>query len=341
MTSPDSGLDNYHVSQLGVDMPTMAAANQPLVLPIMPSAMTTPSSTHSVLPSRVISRVASPMLGEPTAKKRKASGSSESNTLALTRLDTSVQCGMPVATNQIQAVSAAFSPTHVAEQQLQQQHHNQFVAANHHHQGFSGMATPNANDQMAPFFSHGRNSSMDSMAMTQVYSAPASAMPSRAASPGCVAASMASTPHSHLSPASSEGARNASIAGGDPVIAKIIPAEGPSMGGIEVTVLGHNFLQGLDVWFGNQKATLTTYWGETSLVCLLPPIKETGSIVPVSFRHPLECGSNFTSSMQPMIFKYIDDSKDKLLKLALNILNNNMRTGALDMLALKDLLSTA
>jgi hypothetical protein len=340
VASPESSLDNFQISQPPIDMQAMAAANQPLGLSIMPSVMTTPSATHSALPSRVISRVASPLLGEPTAKKRKASGCSESSNLALTRLDTTVQGGLPMAANQLQAVSTTFSPTHVAEQQLQQPHHNQFVAANHH-QGFSGMATPHANDQMAPFFSHGRNASMDSMAMTQVYSAPASNMPSRAASPGCMPGSMVSTPQCHLSPSSSDSAHSASSNGRGPFIAKIIPAEGPSVGGIEVTVLGQNFLQGLEVWFGNQKATLTTYWGDTSLVCLLPPIKETGSIVPVSFRHPLECGSNFTMSMQPAIFKYIDDSKDKLLKLALNILNNNMRTGALDMLALKDLLSTA
>lgn len=45
-----------------------------------------------------------------------------------------------------------------------------------------------------------------------------------------------------------------------PFIHKIIPNEGPMVGGVEVTLLGAGFFQGLEVWLGEQKATTTTYW---------------------------------------------------------------------------------
>ncbi|KAL7812567.1 hypothetical protein V8C26DRAFT_204062 [Trichoderma gracile] len=68
-----------------------------------------------------------------------------------------------------------------------------------------------------------------------------------------------------------------------PTIHKVIPSEGDLSGGTEVTVLGGNFFQGLEVWFGNTKATTTTFWGDTSLVCLVPP-GTVGGPVPLTLR---------------------------------------------------------
>ncbi|KAL6860975.1 hypothetical protein J3F83DRAFT_225882 [Trichoderma novae-zelandiae] len=68
-----------------------------------------------------------------------------------------------------------------------------------------------------------------------------------------------------------------------PIIHKVIPPEGELAGGSEVTVLGASFFQGLEVWFGDNKATTTTFWSEASLVCLVPPSR-VGGPVPLTLR---------------------------------------------------------
>ncbi|KAK1239523.1 hypothetical protein MKX07_009011 [Trichoderma sp. CBMAI-0711] len=68
-----------------------------------------------------------------------------------------------------------------------------------------------------------------------------------------------------------------------PIIHKVIPPEGELSGGTEVTVLGASFFQGLEVWFGDNKATTTTFWSEASLVCLVPP-STVGGPVPLTLR---------------------------------------------------------
>ncbi|PTB63853.1 hypothetical protein BBK36DRAFT_1143560 [Trichoderma citrinoviride] len=68
-----------------------------------------------------------------------------------------------------------------------------------------------------------------------------------------------------------------------PIIHKVVPPQGDLSGGTEVTVLGANFFQGLEVWFGDNKATTTTFWSEASLVCLVPP-STVGGPVPLTLR---------------------------------------------------------
>lgn len=90
------------------------------------------------------------------------------------------------------------------------------------------------------------------------------------------------------------------------------------MGGIEVTLLGQAFFQGLEVWFGDQKATTTTYWSKSSLICILPP-NPVARAVAVSLRHQ-EVAQNFPMAKEPPIFKCIDDNEDKLIRTALSVL---------------------
>jgi len=69
-----------------------------------------------------------------------------------------------------------------------------------------------------------------------------------------------------------------------PTIQRLIPNGGPRSGGDEVTVLGSGFFQGLEVMFGDKKATNTTFWGDTTIVCRAPPMAQMG-MVPVVFKH--------------------------------------------------------
>lgn len=107
------------------------------------------------------------------------------------------------------------------------------------------------------------------------------------------------------------------------VIHKIIPAEGPKSGGVEVTILGSGFHQGLEVMFGDVRATTTTYWGESSLVCLLPPSHHASTVL-VSFKNQSSpAGQQFSAKQQP-VFKYMDDDEQQLMRTALTVLGHKL-----------------
>ena len=104
-----------------------------------------------------------------------------------------------------------------------------------------------------------------------------------------------------------------------PVIHKLTPGEGSKSGGIEVTCLGSGFRQGLEVMFGDAQATTTTFWGESALVCLVPPALEAGA-VPVTFKHNYE--HNLPSpSNKHALFRYVDDDEQELMKHAVSVIN--------------------
>ncbi|KAI8994646.1 hypothetical protein BDB01DRAFT_202385 [Pilobolus umbonatus] len=107
-----------------------------------------------------------------------------------------------------------------------------------------------------------------------------------------------------------------------PQLERLVPAQGPTYGGIEVTILGKGFYQGLTCLFGEHPAT-TAYWNSSTMVCILPPVAHTGPVV-VSFKeHPvvLECHD-------VAIFTYYDASDQALLELALQVVGLKM-TGKL------------
>lgn len=78
------------------------------------------------------------------------------------------------------------------------------------------------------------------------------------------------------------GTPDAPSAPSPPQIHRLIPASGPTHGGIEVTVLGANFLPAHRCVFGDTVAASTQMWSESTLVCLLPPSATPGPVV-VSF----------------------------------------------------------
>lgn len=101
-----------------------------------------------------------------------------------------------------------------------------------------------------------------------------------------------------------------------PTILRIIPAQGPIRGGIEVTLLGFNFHPNLSVKFGANAALATHCWSETTIVTYLPPASIPGQVL-VSFE-----GHDTTSQQQ--VFTYTDDTDKQLIELALQIVGLKM-----------------
>jgi ankyrin repeat protein len=103
-----------------------------------------------------------------------------------------------------------------------------------------------------------------------------------------------------------------------PVIQRVIPSQGPLRGGIEVTLLGSNFKDGLSVKFGINKALSTQCWSETTMVTYLPPAAQPGQVV-VTIEDPLT--NQKTGSA---VFTYLDDTDRQMIELALQIVGLKM-----------------
>lgn len=101
-----------------------------------------------------------------------------------------------------------------------------------------------------------------------------------------------------------------------PDIQKIIPQTGPVRGGIEVSLFGSNFIDGLVPKFGENKAISTICWSERSIVTQLPPSRYPGPVI-VSFD-----GLATTPGLQ--IFSYYDDTDRQLIELALRVVGVKM-----------------
>ncbi|CAO0789887.1 unnamed protein product [Mucor circinelloides] len=94
-----------------------------------------------------------------------------------------------------------------------------------------------------------------------------------------------------------------------PTLDRIVPSQGPTTGGVEITIVGENFHRGLTLMFGNRAAT-TVYSNSNSIVCILPPAEHNGPVV-VSFKeHPL-----MRASPVPPLFDYLDSSKQDIVSL--------------------------
>ncbi|RBR03556.1 uncharacterized protein FIESC28_11744 [Fusarium coffeatum] len=276
---------------------------------------------------RALSRPASPIRGGPT-KKRKSSASRVPNALTMTRMETTPSPGSQAAQLPTAATSP-FTPNLAAFSQAEPLFGQQSMVFS------TGPPTPSNNEQPG-FFNSNRSASMDNLALAQpLYSAPASGHPSRAPSPNGLRNGVGANPQNQFAQDLNTnlftipvGVNNQTRA--RPVIHKIIPKEGPKTGGVEVTVLGAAFVQGLEVWFGNQKATTTTFWGESSLVCLLPPSPVAGP-VPVTFKHAnAQASQTLPMNKQTPYFKYVDDNEEALVRLAFSVLGNKISGNMMD-----------
>jgi len=109
-----------------------------------------------------------------------------------------------------------------------------------------------------------------------------------------------------------------------PIIQRLIPNTGAKSGGDEVTVLGSGFFQGLEVMFGDKKATNTTYWGDTTLVCRAPPQPQAG-VVPVVFKHQHHTAPPEMQQLQGILpsrlvpYSYYDDDRQQMQALAMSL----------------------
>ncbi|KAF4123704.1 IPT protein [Geosmithia morbida] len=300
-----------------------------------PTRASPPATNGQVRPARTISRPTSPAQGAPSAKKRKSCSSNPSrvpNSLAMTRMDNaSPQAQAPNAQPPFHHGNAGKQQQH--QQQQQQQPDNIFSppANPAHFTGSSPVAVGNEPQQpTSNFFRNGRSSSIDNMsAMAQLYSGPQSAQVSRAPSPNSNPHAMQyAVPQSSLSHAVAGGVLNMSTGAGQPgsappVIHKIIPSEGPKVGGVEVTLLGRDFWNGMVVYFGAQQAQTTTFWSSCTVVCLVPPSPAAG-IVTVTCDRPPSAAQALDWPTAPVFFRYVDDSENQIMRLALSCIGGKM-----------------
>ncbi|KAF4633255.1 hypothetical protein G7Y89_g4860 [Cudoniella acicularis] len=302
-------------------------------------------ATSATMTPRNMSRQTSPSASTgPSSKKRKASGSSKiPNELAMTRLETAqIGPGSAPPTTNISATSSdAASPftPNLTSFPMSLDHFSQppTTIPAIPQQYNTGPPTPNSNDQLF-LTNHHRSQSLENLALAQqqLYSAPVSAHPSRAPSPNGLRNGVQSYQQHQMAQAVANGVYGIPLSLNPhrpPTIHKLIPNEGPKAGGIEVTCLGSGFCQGLEVMFGESKATTTTYWGETSLVCLLPPSAFAGT-VPVTFKHQhqqqqIQPFPAAPITKQQAYFKYVDDDEQQIIRTALSVLGHKM-TGKME-----------
>ena len=100
-----------------------------------------------------------------------------------------------------------------------------------------------------------------------------------------------------------------------PKIHRLIPACGPTHGGIEVTILGANFCPSmqLNCVFGDVPSSSTQRWSDNTLVCVLPPRAVPG-VVTVW----LEGFEKDDDNISPSLFTYSDES-DRALYVFLSL----------------------
>lgn len=96
-----------------------------------------------------------------------------------------------------------------------------------------------------------------------------------------------------------------------PSVLRAIPPAGPTRGGIEVTLLGTNFVPGLIAQFGDAPAVQTQFWSDTTVIAHLPPSAQAGTVA-VTFQ-------GLDSAANPAQFTYVADGDAKLQELALQM----------------------
>ncbi|KAF3931166.1 hypothetical protein ABW19_dt0200653 [Dactylella cylindrospora] len=259
----------------------------------------------------------------PSAKKRKANPTAKArNELTMTKIDTSAS-----------STSAAQPQTPFTQQPFTPSTQN-FSMNGTFEQPQPGFApsTPleNNNASQNYFGFHNRNHSIESIHGMQIFSAPTSAQASRAPSRVASPVQQFSIPQSQrpvFTPQQFAQVQSQllNVANGQlsqalmPFdITRIVPTEGPCQGGIEVTILGSGFQRSHTVCFGDKQSPRTEYWSDTTIVCLLPPSSTPGS-VPVVLRYAAQPA--ITLPGRPGRFIYTDDTEQKMLALALQVIN--------------------
>lgn len=193
----------------------------------------------------------------------------------------------------------------------------------------NGPPTPNGNDTNPYFSNLPQTQNID-----QSISAPGSTHASRPNSPGLNSRHNFGEPAHGLpmgpSPVNQAWPHITNAGNRLPtIIHKLVPAEGSTTGGTEVTLLGSGFYPGMEVVFGDTLATTTTFWGDKCLNCLTPPALQPG-LVPVVFKHEHPTFGQVPQTphilpKQQHFFRYVDDRELHMYRLALSILGQKLR----------------
>ncbi|KKZ62950.1 hypothetical protein EMCG_02660 [[Emmonsia] crescens] len=324
----------FRLSHSATDLQALRNNQFPVSRDTSSTPLNTQSNTPTTFPPRNLSRQASPTdFQGPSSKRRKQSSSVKLPAgLTMTKVETSRN-----------AVAAANSTVNKQSSQISrkqpfngQQTERPFVIpASMMPQFANGPPTPNNND-MTFFSPLDRPRSSDNTPQQHLISAPNSAQTSRPGSPG---------PGNHFQSPTNPPAgpvMSNQMWGIPPpnppnrlptMIHKLVPSEGSTTGGSEVTLLGSGFYPGMEVVFGDTLATTTTFWGDKCLNCLTPPALQPGT-VPVVFKHEHPTFGQVQPSTQPIMpkqpifFRYVDDRELQMYRVALGILGQKLRNPA-------------
>ncbi|GAB7357418.1 hypothetical protein MBLNU459_g8347t1 [Dothideomycetes sp. NU459] len=290
--------------------------------------------TSAAMTPRNLSRPASPTGSGPVGpnKKRKSSSAHRRipSTLAMTRVDT----GQNMASAPMSA-SGPFSPTSAGFIGSGDPSYITMPHSASRAQFHTGPSTPIENTPFA-FGNLNRTNSMDSAQYQAFYSAPSSAHQSRAPSPVLHGPNLAAFQRQQAhgganalptrpNPFNMSGSSMNSVVTDPerpaPSINKVTPAEGPISGGTEVSIYGSGFAPGMEVMFGEQIATATTFWGEKALCCVLPPSQATGPVsVTIAASQMRQYPS--PSAGQAQIFKYTGNNNEMhMMEMALRFIS--------------------
>lgn len=287
----------------------------------IPQAMS--GNTSATLTPRNLSRPASPSgPSGPATKRRKPSGSGKlPSGLTMTRLDTTPGGPSGAATMPNTAASSPYAPGMPsfmagAPQQFQQNPHPRTYATSPPTPGGDGT-----------FSNINRSFSLENLPRQALMSAPSSRHPSRPGSPLAVPQNAFGQNDPTFSQQVTNSLMSQSSRRPNPVIHKLVPAEGSTSGGTEVTLLGNGFYQGLEVMFGDTEATTTTFWGEKCLNCIAPPAVQAGMVsVVFKHEHPHYSSVQPSQHVRHSVFTYIDDREVEMLRLALRTIGKQMGT---------------
>lgn len=292
--------------------------NAPFAIPQVMSG-----NTSATLTPRNLSRPASPSgPSGPATKRRKPSGSGKlPSGLTMTRLDTAPTAPSGAATMPNTTASSPFAPgmpsfMSGAPQPYQQTVHPRTYATSPPTPGGDGT-----------FSNINRSFSLEDLPRQALMSAPSSRHPSRPGSPLATAQNSFGQTDPAFPQAVNSQLMTQSSRRPTPVIHKLVPAEGSTSGGTEVTLLGNGFYQGLEVMFGDTEATTTTFWGEKCLNCIAPPAVQAGMVAVVfKHEHPHYSSVQSSSHVRHSVFTYIDDREVEMLRLALRTIGKQMGT---------------
>lgn len=323
----------FRHSQSTSDIQALKRSASALITPVVHSGNSSLTNTAAPTP-RNLSRPPSPGNLGPSAKKRKSSGSKIPTALHMTPIGTnpftqqtpnSLRNGVPGPSS---SSTSPFSPSSSlpfsdgaaqAFSRVTPPSNNLFT---------SGPQTPNSSEQVMFHPDASRIANTDNRGIQPIFPAPPSAHNSRAPSPNSfMNGALQQQPLNSLVHAPQMlNNNNLSVAAPIPrqpmiAILKVLPTEGPISGGIEISIFGSGFRQGHEVYFGDSRATTTTFWAESAMTCLLPPYPQPGH-VPVSVRGP--DGSILSLPRPTAQFIYKDENQEHISALALSVLNHKL-----------------